>query len=421
MSDTPGDCDDGDPAICPSCPEYADDGIDSNCDSFDGTMCAEDADGDGLGSQVSEVFSPNDSCDDPGEATTSDDCDDGDLSIYPGAPETYDDGTDQDCNGFDTVTCAQDADEDGFGHLTATVLADDGDCTDVGESADATDCDDSASHVHPAAAEVCDGEDNDCDATTDEWGMIDLLGVRFNTISAAIDAAGTGDVIELCAGTYTETIVVDRSVSIVGLLGKEQTIIEPSTSGGPVVAVTGADVSLRGLTITGGVGVGSANYLQGGGGISAITATGFVLEESDIVGNSAEACGGLLLGEGAQLNNVVVSGNTAVADGGGLCVAGEAQLQAVSIFDNSAGGFGGGIYQSDSSVVITDSSVYRNNATNGGGASLALQSSLGSVNSSWGDGSDDNTPDDIYLESAGVSGSYGSSPVDFDCAGSDCI
>jgi hypothetical protein len=41
-------------------------------------------------------------------ATTADDCDDTDPSIYPGAPEVIDDGVDQDCNGHDAITCTGD-------------------------------------------------------------------------------------------------------------------------------------------------------------------------------------------------------------------------------------------------------------------------------------------------------------------------
>ncbi|MDP6361559.1 MAG: MopE-related protein, partial [Planctomycetota bacterium] len=41
------------------------------------------------------------------------DCDDNDASIYLGAAEISDDGIDQDCNGFDLLTCYVDADGDG--------------------------------------------------------------------------------------------------------------------------------------------------------------------------------------------------------------------------------------------------------------------------------------------------------------------
>lgn len=70
-----------------------------------------------------------------------DDCDDDDPARFPGATETIDDGIDQDCNGFDTVTCFVDADSDGTGSISIGVSAD-GDCNDPGESDVNTDCDD---------------------------------------------------------------------------------------------------------------------------------------------------------------------------------------------------------------------------------------------------------------------------------------
>ena len=150
-----------------------------------GGGCA-DADCDGFGS--------------PGHAACSggaeEDCDDTDDTVFPGAPETPDDGIDQDCNGFDTVTCFVDGDNDGFGS-SATVLSDDGDCTDMGESGNDTDCDDTDDSINPAAAEACaDGVDNDCDTLNDnadpdctiptvsDWGLIvmTLLALTAGTI-----------------------------------------------------------------------------------------------------------------------------------------------------------------------------------------------------------------------------------------------
>lgn len=107
----------------------------------------------------------------PGDAAcpggAAQDCDDTDGSVFPGAPETPDDGIDQDCNGFDTVTCFVDGDNDGFG-TAATVLSDDGDCLDAGESEVDTDCDDTDDSINPGAPEVCaGGVDEDCDGLAD--------------------------------------------------------------------------------------------------------------------------------------------------------------------------------------------------------------------------------------------------------------
>ncbi|MFH1463219.1 MAG: MopE-related protein [Pseudomonadota bacterium] len=76
------------------------------------------------------------------------DCDDGDASVYPGAPEIPCDGVDQDCDGADLL----DADGDGYDS----------------DAFGGTDCDDSDPAVHPGAVELClDGVDNDCDGFVD--------------------------------------------------------------------------------------------------------------------------------------------------------------------------------------------------------------------------------------------------------------
>jgi hypothetical protein len=160
-SDVDTDCDDSDAAIYPLATEIPADGIDQDCDGSDsGRACYEDLDGDGLGSSVI-IASVDEDCGDPGESSSSDDCDDDDVDAWPGAPETTGDGIDQDCNGFDTVQCFVDLDEDGFGD--APILADDGDCTDAYEASEPGDCADNDPTSHPDADEIADDTiDQDC-------------------------------------------------------------------------------------------------------------------------------------------------------------------------------------------------------------------------------------------------------------------
>jgi len=90
------------------------------------------------------------------------DCDDSDPDAYPGAPETVDDGIDQDCDGFDDVTCFADDDGDGYGGDVTLVLP--GDCEADGADYDDADCDDTSDAVYPGAPEIPDdGVDQDCD------------------------------------------------------------------------------------------------------------------------------------------------------------------------------------------------------------------------------------------------------------------
>jgi hypothetical protein len=171
----PDDDDDGDPdttdcaphdaAIYAGAPDPPGDGIDQDCDGFDTAACYVDGDGDDWGDAV--LLSSDDDCLDPGEAKEAGDCDDGDASIHPGAPEVPGDGIDQDCDGLDGSTCPADADGDGFGGL-ATVVSTDADCTDAGEAELGGDCDDADPSAYPGAPELCDGDDEDCDGDVDE-------------------------------------------------------------------------------------------------------------------------------------------------------------------------------------------------------------------------------------------------------------
>lgn len=103
----------------------------------------------------------------------SEDCDDTDASVHPGADETCD-GIDEDCDTLvdddpvDGQSWYTDGDGDGYGDaLTLNT-----DCEiPVGGVADGTDCDDADETIHPGATEVCDEVDQDCDGDVDEGLM----------------------------------------------------------------------------------------------------------------------------------------------------------------------------------------------------------------------------------------------------------
>ncbi len=169
------ECDDGDAGINPSAEEICDD-IDNDCDGLiddaDSGVGGRstwhlDYDGDTYGSATSTTLA----CDMPsGYVDNDQDCDDGRSNTYPGAVEVCDD-IDNDCDDLvdedatGSRTWYSDADSDGYGDPL-----DSQDSCDAPDDyvSNALDCDDDDSTISPAASEVCDDIDNDCDELIDD-------------------------------------------------------------------------------------------------------------------------------------------------------------------------------------------------------------------------------------------------------------
>ncbi len=175
---TTGDCDDGDASAYPGAGEYCD-GVDNDCDgsvdeagALDESAWYADTDGDGYGDAASTQYA----CSQPsGYVSDSSDCDDGDGSVSPGAAELCN-GADDDCDGtideddaVDAATWYADVDGDGYGDPDAGTIS----CAQpAGTLADDSDCDDGDASINPAAAEVCDYVDNNCDGSDDEGYLV---------------------------------------------------------------------------------------------------------------------------------------------------------------------------------------------------------------------------------------------------------
>ena len=151
------DCNDADSGIHPGAVEIDGDGIDQDCDGFDGKVWFLDADLDGYGSNSTKRANTRPS----GYVTTGNDCNDSNRNIHPGAPEIPNNGIDEDCDGKDAGIWFQDSDRDGFGNVNKRHI---GNLAPAGFISDSTDCNDSNDRIHPGAKEIAgNGIDEDCD------------------------------------------------------------------------------------------------------------------------------------------------------------------------------------------------------------------------------------------------------------------
>ncbi len=141
------DCDDGDNTTNPTLPELCD-AIDND---YDGTADdGLDTDGDGI-----TPCGVNGVIDGTG-AATDDDCDDAEITTFPGATESCD-FVDSDCDGS-----IVDEDPDFDGDLIPDCVdTDDDDDGDL----DATDCNDFDDTIYTGAPETCDAIDSNCDGS----------------------------------------------------------------------------------------------------------------------------------------------------------------------------------------------------------------------------------------------------------------
>ncbi|WP_242094542.1 BspA family leucine-rich repeat surface protein [Aestuariivivens sediminicola] len=174
------DCDDSNAAIHPGAEELCN-GIDDDCDGLiddadpdivDQSLWYLDSDADGFGDPANSVLA----CDPPtGYVADNTDCDDTNASVFPGATEVCD-GVDNDCNGqvdeSGGTVWYVDADADGYGDVNDTGVTS---CTQPTGTVDNNgDCDDTNALVHPGAAELCNGMDDNCDGIIEEPMVQDL-------------------------------------------------------------------------------------------------------------------------------------------------------------------------------------------------------------------------------------------------------
>ena len=145
------------------------------------------------------------------------------------------------------------------------------------------------------------------------------------TISAAIRAAADGSTITVAAGSYSESVTIDRDVTIVA--ESADAVVELLANGGPTLVVRTGNAVVRGLVIRGPDPAGVAVAVEGG----ALT-----MENCEITGGRVEAggwarptllrcrihdCAGAGLYATGDAQVLIVQSSVADIDGAGLVLA----------------------------------------------------------------------------------------------------
>ncbi len=223
-------------------------------------------------------------------------------------------------------------------------------------------------------------------------------GCDYSTIAAALAVASDGDTIAVQSGNYTETLVIDHSLTIRG--DSPQITIVDGNGGGAVFAIVPtATVTIENLTLqngyndNGGGGIYNEGTLtvtnsiiknneakseEGGGGILNETGATMVMTATIVTGNQATFGAGIFNGGVLTIENSAVTQNTTKGPspetGGGIENDGILILRNSEVSGNVVGGIlegddGGGI-ENAGILEISNSVIYDNVASAGVGGGI---------------------------------------------------
>ena len=357
--DKGGDCDDLDPRVNPDATEICNE-VDDNCDAIidDGVLLTfyQDADDDGHGvpgATTEACFSP------PGYAAIDDDCNDDEPLAWTDAPERCDE-VDNDCDGevdeeIDLIVQWEDRDGDGFGDPERPIIA----CGEGTAIADnPLDCDDGDPAINPDAAEVVgNSTDEDCDGYLDELGVFG--NGPYASVEEALDDAGPGDVVQLDSGFHALSIdLTDYPGVILAGEGCGRTQVYGDGAGS---VVTMADSTVENFTIAGGNGTDFPDS---------------ILEYPDgspVTSLAVRYGGGILVQGDATVRKMCVTASSA-ANGGGIAVleGTDVLIEDTEIRENVASDGGAGLWVGPDTVVTARRIDVRNNRATGGGEGAGI-------------------------------------------------
>lgn len=225
----------------------------------------------------------------------------------------------------------------------------------------------------------------------------------YDNLQAAVDAASPGDTLKL-RGTCVGPTVIAKDLTIEGKSNPAfgTATLDAQGAAGATLKISSGNVTLEGLTITGGTGWGPApGLVLGGGGIFAgfcstctVTLIDSIVTGNTVAGSNAGGGGIMAFGATVILNNSTVSGNTATVGGGivGSCgLGGSLTLNNSIVSNNHATSLGisggGGMFTQGCTATLNDSTVSHNSSAAYGGGLAPFNGALFLNNSTVSDNS----------------------------------
>ena len=238
----------------------------------------------------------------------------------------------------------------------------------------------------PASALVVTTLADEVDCTDDVVSLREALlrangSVGLDEITFAPELTNSGPAtIMMSLGEF----VITDETTITGPGANQLTIDAQQNSRGIHVPAGDANVTLRGLTLTGG-----STTDTDGGGIRFLSTGTLTLQRSTLSGNTTTQDGGGLYSKDGNvvIQDSTVSGNTAPGssgDGGGIYLnSGALTVENSTVSGNSVGDDGGGLYSAYASVTLQNSTITNNDADRAGGVFIfdSAQPLLTSINS----------------------------------------
>ena len=191
------------------------------------------------------------------------------------------------------------------------------------------------------------------------------------TIQSMIDAAPDGGTVSIPSGTYTESLTVNKTLTLTGV-SSATTIIQAITGQRVITVTSGHNLRLENLTVTGGHPSGTV-----GGGIFA--AGNLQIVNCRIANNSADYGGGVFQEDASGRVDVIGSRielNTTGNHGGGLYVSGSAALTNTLVLSNTAGWHGGGLHVNSGRTDLNGGLFSNNQAMGDNGGAVNVNNSI---------------------------------------------